>query len=75
MAPGIVLIIIGAIFAFAVKAESDWLNTRALGLILMLGGAAFIWRARARRREVVIRRTDGPAGSTEDRTVVEREVD
>jgi hypothetical protein len=75
MAPGIVLIIIGAIFAFALKAESDWLDTRVLGLILMLGGAAFIWRSRARRREVVTRKTDGPDGTTQHRTVVEREVD
>ena len=75
MAPGIVLIIIGAIFTFALKAESDWLNTRVLGLILMLGGAAFIWRSRARRREVVTHETNGPGGSTEDRTVVEREVE
>ncbi|RYP86278.1 hypothetical protein EKO23_10010 [Nocardioides guangzhouensis] len=75
MGPGIVLIIIGAVFAFALKAESDWLNTRVLGLILMLGGAAFIWRSRARRREVVTRETDGPGGTTEERTIVERQVD
>ena len=75
MAPGIVLIIIGAIFTFALKAESDWLNTRVLGVILMLGGAAFIWRSRARRREVVTHEVDGPDGSTSDRTIVEREVD
>lgn len=77
MAPGIVLIIIGAIFTFALKAESDWLNTRVLGLILMLGGAAFIWRARVRRREVVTRETEVPdaVGSTEERTVIERKVE
>lgn len=77
MAPGIVLIIIGAIFTFALKAESDWLDTRMLGLILMLGGAAFIWRSRLRRREVVTRETEvpGPVGSTEERTVIERDVE
>jgi predicted membrane channel-forming protein YqfA (hemolysin III family) len=75
MAPGIVLIIVGATFTFALRAEPDWLNTHALGLILMLGGAGFIWRSRARQREVVTRRTDGPGGSTEDRTIVEHELD
>ncbi len=53
MAPGIVLIILGAIFTFALKAESSWLDVRVLGLILMLGGAAFIARARLKRRDSV----------------------
>jgi hypothetical protein len=77
MAAGIVLIIIGAIFAFAVKAESSWLDTRALGLILMLGGAAFIWRSRVRKREVVTRETESADGhaQTEQTTVVERKVE
>jgi uncharacterized membrane protein HdeD (DUF308 family) len=77
MAPGIVLIIIGAIFAFALKAESSWLDTRALGLILILGGAAFIWRSRLRKREVVTRETESVDGvtQTEHTTVVERRLE
>lgn len=74
MAPGIILFIIGAIFAFAVRAESSWLDVRALGLILMLGGAAFVWRAQVRRRVVVTRESDTPAGA-EETTVVERRVE
>jgi uncharacterized membrane protein HdeD (DUF308 family) len=77
MAPGIVLIIIGAIFAFALKAESSWLDTRALGLILILGGAAFIWRSRLRKRGVVTRETESVDGvtQTEHTTLVERRLE
>ncbi|RHW27061.1 hypothetical protein D0Z08_10325 [Nocardioides immobilis] len=53
MAPGIILFIVGAIFTFALKADSSWLNMRVVGLILMLGGAAFIARARLKRRDAV----------------------
>lgn len=74
MAPGIVLIIIGAIFTFALRAESSWLDVRVFGLILILGGAAFIARARMKRREVVTQeRTPGEA--TEETRVVERRVE
>jgi uncharacterized membrane protein HdeD (DUF308 family) len=77
MASGIVLIIVGAVFVFALKAESSWLDTRALGLILMLGGAAFIWRSRARKRQVVTRETESADGvqTTDQTTVVERRVE
>ena len=77
MAAGIVLVIIGAIFAFALKAESSWLDTRALGLILILGGAAFIWRSRMRKREVVTRETESVDGvaQSQQTTVVERNVE
>jgi uncharacterized membrane protein HdeD (DUF308 family) len=77
MAAGIVLIIIGAVFAFALKAESSWLDTRALGLILMLGGAAFIWRSQVRKRQVVTRETESANGEvqTETTDVVERRVE
>ena len=54
MGTGIVLII-GAIFTFALRTDGSWMNTRVLGLILMLGGLAFIARARVRRRAVVVR--------------------
>jgi hypothetical protein len=82
MAPGIILMIIGAIFAFAVRAESSWLDVQMVGLILMLGGAGFIARSRMRRTEVVTRETEDlsapdQAGhtETEQRTVVERTVE
>jgi len=77
MAAGIVLIIIGAVFAFAITAESSWLNTDALGLILMVGGALFIWRSQVKKREVVTRETETVDGvaQTEQTTVVERRLE
>lgn len=77
MAAGILLIIIGAIFALAIRAESSWLDVHVFGLILMLGGAAFIWRARLRRRVVVRRETehDGERGEAGETTIVEQRVE
>ena len=77
MAPGIVLIILGAVFAFALKVDSPWLNTHVLGVILMLGGLAFCWRARVRRKVVVTRETGrhGDAAETEERTVTEKRIE
>ncbi|TDW93923.1 hypothetical protein EV137_1220 [Kribbella pratensis] len=40
---GIALIVIGAVIAFAVRDTSDTFNLTALGIIIMLGGAAGIW--------------------------------
>jgi hypothetical protein len=40
---GIALIVAGAVLAFAVRDTSDTLNLTALGIIIMLGGAAGIW--------------------------------
>jgi len=52
---GIGLIAIGAIIAFAVRDTSGWLNLTALGIIIMLAGAAGIWvsyrLANPRKRE------------------------
>jgi uncharacterized membrane protein HdeD (DUF308 family) len=77
MAPGIVLIIIGAVFTFALRSDGTWINTRILGVILILGGLAFIWRARSRRRVTVTRETQrhGRSGETEERTVKEQRME
>ncbi|MET7282454.1 DUF6458 family protein [Kribbella sp. NPDC005582] len=40
---GIALVTLGAIIAFAVRDTSDSLNLRALGIIIMLAGAAGLW--------------------------------
>ncbi len=40
---GFTLVVIGAIIAFAVRDTSDTFNLRALGIIVMLGGAAGLW--------------------------------
>ncbi|MCA1982911.1 hypothetical protein [Nocardioides nematodiphilus] len=71
MGTGIVLIIVGAIFTFALRTDGSWMNTRVLGLILMLGGLAFIARARVRRRAVVVRDVEDGA---EGHHVLEHEV-
>jgi hypothetical protein len=46
MTPGILLIIVGAIFAFAVRADTEAVDLQIMGLILMGGGAALIYRSR-----------------------------
>jgi hypothetical protein len=40
---GIALMALGAVIAFAVRDTSDTLNLTALGIIIMLAGAAGIW--------------------------------
>lgn len=83
MTAGIVLLIVGAIFTFALRSDGTWVDTRILGVILMLGGIAFIVRARMGRREVVVQEvtegeeTDAGTGqdATERRVVIERRQD
>jgi hypothetical protein len=62
---GIALIVVGAIIAFAVRDTSDTLNLTALGIIIMLGGAAGIW---------VSYRLANPRGRS-DVTVIDPEVE
>lgn len=84
MAPGIVLLIIGGIFAFAIKADSSWMDTDMLGLVLMLGGVGFIIRSRMARKEVVTREVirhggpvdaSAPEGDVVEQTEVVRRLD
>lgn len=77
MSAGIVLIIVGAVFAFALRSDGTWVDTRALGAILMLGGIAFIVRSRLGRREVVVEEEAAGSGpeATERRVVVEKRMD
>jgi hypothetical protein len=46
MAAGVILIVIGAIFAFAVRADTKAVDLQTMGWILMAGGAAIIYLAR-----------------------------
>ncbi|GAA1617086.1 MULTISPECIES: DUF6458 family protein [Kribbella] len=41
--PGITLVVVGAILAFAVRDRLSAVNLTALGIIMMLGGVAGIW--------------------------------
>jgi len=77
MAPGIVLIIIGAIFTFAIRSDGTWIDTRVLGVILMLGGVGFILRSRVKREEVVTRESEAADGTVvaDETRVVERHVE
>ncbi len=46
MGPGVALLIIGAILAFAVRKETPAIDLQTVGVILMLGGVAVIVHAR-----------------------------
>jgi hypothetical protein len=46
MAPGLILVVIGAIFAFAVRGDTKAVDLQTMGWILMAGGAAIIYHAR-----------------------------
>ena len=67
-APGLALIAIGAIFAFAVTGSPSWINLQVAGWVLILTGAAAILIPRRGygwlRRRVVVRRPRGSAGET-----------
>lgn len=69
VAPGITLIIIGAILAFAVRADGSWINVHMVGVIFMLAGAAIIYHySRERHRRQILTRvrySDEPGEQTE----------
>jgi Domain of unknown function (DUF6458) len=46
MAPRILLVVLGAIFAFAVRVDTKVIDLQVMGWILMVGGAALIYQAR-----------------------------
>lgn len=50
MGPGVALLIIGAILAFAVRTETPAIDVQTVGVILMLGGIAVIVHARRGER-------------------------
>ena len=46
MAPGILLLVLGAIFAFAVRADTKVIDLQTMGWIMMVGGVALVYQAR-----------------------------
>ena len=50
MAPGIILVIVGAILAFAVRTDASAVDIQTVGLIFMIAGAAIIAYARREKR-------------------------
>ena len=58
MGPGIFLLVLGAVFAFAVRQDTPVLDVQVTGVIFMLAGLLLIYlssRARTRERSVVTR--------------------
>jgi membrane protein implicated in regulation of membrane protease activity len=56
--PGIFLLVLGAIFAFAVREDTPVLDVQTTGVILMIAGALLIYlssRSRTRERSLVTR--------------------
>ena len=49
MGAGIFLIVVGAILAFAVRGDTNFVDIQVVGLILILGGVAAVWHARRGR--------------------------
>lgn len=75
MGPGVFLLVVGAILAFAVRADASAVDLQVVGLILMLAGAAVIWHARrGTKRERVVTRVDDPADPTRAVHTVEEHV-
>jgi hypothetical protein len=46
MAAGVTMAVIGAILAFAVRADPSGIDLRAVGLILLVAGIGLIWHER-----------------------------
>lgn len=57
---GILLIVLGAILAFAITIDLSWIDLQVAGVVLMLAGGAilfltlYFWRERRRRNAVTI---------------------
>jgi membrane protein YdbS with pleckstrin-like domain len=75
---GILLLVIGAIFAFAIDVDLHWLNVTAIGAILMLAGVVelvitlLVWNRRRHQTAVTQRevyRGGEPTVVTERRSV------
>lgn len=65
MAAGMILVIVGAILAFAVRKDTNVLDVQTVGLIFMLAGAAIMAYARREKRaERVIRHVEHDRGGT-----------
>jgi uncharacterized membrane protein len=75
VAPGITLLVIGAILAFAVRADGDVVDVHTVGVIFMLAGAAIIYYySRERRRKQVITRVQFSDGDDEPTETVRETV-
>ena len=58
MGPGIFLLVLGAVFTFAVRQDTPLIDLQVTGVIFMMAGAALVYlssRSRRRERSVVTR--------------------
>jgi hypothetical protein len=71
MAPGISLVIIGAILAFAVRTDASVIDLQIVGLIFMLAGAAIIahFRRERHQKQIVTRVEHSDPGTQPTETV------
>lgn len=75
MGPGVFLLVVGAILAFAVRTDASAVDLQVVGLILMVAGAGVIAHARrGTRHERVVTRVDEPAEPDEAMHRVEEHV-
>ncbi len=73
VAPGITLVVIGAILAFAVRSDSSVIDLQIVGLIFMIAGASIIafFRRERHQKEIVTRVEHSAAGAEPQETVRE----
>lgn len=65
MGPGVALVILGAIFTFAIRKELPGIDLQVVGLIFMVAGAALVYHARQGRVHTEeTTRTEEPADPT-----------
>lgn len=65
MGPGVALVIVGAIFAFAIRKELPGIDIQVVGLILMIAGGALVAHARyGRVHEEKVTRVEEPTDPT-----------
>lgn len=74
MGPGVVLVIVGAIFSFAIRKELPGIDIQTVGVILMIAGTALIVHARQGRvHEEETTRVEEPADPAHPTHTVVRE--
>jgi hypothetical protein len=72
--PGVALLVIGAIFTFAIRRELPGIDLQTVGVILMLAGAAMVARARRSRvHEQESTRVEEPVSPADPTHMVVRE--
>jgi hypothetical protein len=70
--PGVTLVVIGAILAFAVRTDASVVDLQVVGLIFMVAGAAIIaYYRRERHQKEIVTRVEHPGGGDPSEVVHE----